>query len=131
MASRKQDFFVLGDASYLYGLNRVIPPQPLLYFQRNHYYLQDDFARLDDWILKSLQAECPPSSFGRKRATRAISHFPIPCSGSAIAFIPGPCSVTTRSCCVSKMMPPSTAVLLFSYRSLQEKKVQIANLVVR
>ena len=56
LASRKQDFFVLGDASYLYGLNGVIPPQPLLYFQKNHYYLEDDFVRLDDWILKSLKA---------------------------------------------------------------------------
>jgi hypothetical protein len=55
LASRKQDFFVLGDSSYLYGVNGVVPPQPLLYFQKNHYFTRDDVPRLDRWIIASLK----------------------------------------------------------------------------
>lgn len=55
LASRKQDFLVLGDASYLYGVNGVVPPQPLLYFQYTHFYVQSDIPRIDDWFLSCLK----------------------------------------------------------------------------
>jgi 4-amino-4-deoxy-L-arabinose transferase-like glycosyltransferase len=55
LRSQKKDFLVLGDSSYLYGINGVVPPQPLLYFQTHHFYDESDIPRLDDWFLSSIK----------------------------------------------------------------------------
>ena len=55
LRSKNQDFLVLGDASYLYGINGVVPPQPLLYFQTRHFYDESDIPALDDWFLSCLK----------------------------------------------------------------------------
>jgi hypothetical protein len=55
LASRKQDFFVLGDSTYLYGIIGVVPPQPLLYLQKGHFFLESDVPHIDDWVLTSLR----------------------------------------------------------------------------
>jgi 4-amino-4-deoxy-L-arabinose transferase-like glycosyltransferase len=55
LRSQKKDFLVLGDSSYLYGINGVVPPQPLLYFQTHHFYDESDIPRLDEWFLSSVK----------------------------------------------------------------------------
>ena len=55
LASRRQDFLVIGDATYFYGVMGVVPPSPLLYYQRHHYYLEQDYASIDDWVLADLK----------------------------------------------------------------------------
>jgi 4-amino-4-deoxy-L-arabinose transferase-like glycosyltransferase len=90
LVSNRHDFLLIGDSSYLYGLSGVVPPQPLLYFQANHYYLKQDIPAIDDWILTDL----------RKRDIRMIvrekknvfGDFPFPSSNRWIAanFQPGP-----------------------------------------
>jgi 4-amino-4-deoxy-L-arabinose transferase-like glycosyltransferase len=55
LRSQKKDFLVLGDSSYLYGINHVVPPQPLLYFQTHHFYDESDIPRLDEWFLSTVE----------------------------------------------------------------------------
>ena len=55
LRSQKKDFLVLGDSSYLYGINGVVPPQPILYFQTHHFYDDSDIPRLDEWVLSSVK----------------------------------------------------------------------------
>jgi hypothetical protein len=55
LRSQKKDFLVLGDSSYLYGVNGVVPPQPFLYFQTHHFYDESDIPRLDEWFLSSVK----------------------------------------------------------------------------
>lgn len=56
LASLKKTFLVIGDSSYLYGVNGVVPPQPLLYFQTDHYFTKMDIPRIDEWVLSSLKS---------------------------------------------------------------------------
>ncbi len=56
LSKDKRPFLVLGDHSLLYGLHGVVPPQPLLYFQDNHYYTTMDFSSADYKMLESLKS---------------------------------------------------------------------------
>jgi hypothetical protein len=56
LQSRPGNFFVAGDATILYGLLRKPSPQPLLYFAPNHSHTAADIPRLDNAILRSLEA---------------------------------------------------------------------------
>jgi 4-amino-4-deoxy-L-arabinose transferase-like glycosyltransferase len=55
LKSLHRDFFLVGDATYLYGVTGVVPPAPLLYYQERHYYVEPDFARIDGWVLGNLE----------------------------------------------------------------------------
>jgi hypothetical protein len=55
LSSQQQDFFVLGDSSFLYGVMGVVPPQPLLYLSRNHFFTDSDIPFINDWVLSSLK----------------------------------------------------------------------------
>ena len=55
LAARKTGFFVMGDSTMLYGLLGVPSPQPLLYFQLSHSFLERDIPRLDELISLSLE----------------------------------------------------------------------------
>lgn len=47
-------FFVMGDATLLYGILGTRPPQPLLYFVQGHSFLTDEIPQLDRIVSASL-----------------------------------------------------------------------------
>src|SRR5262249_36719994 len=55
LTTKSKPFFVMGDASMLYGLLRSRSPQPLLYFLPSHSFLKEDIPRLDEIILTALK----------------------------------------------------------------------------
>lgn len=56
LRERARPFFVMGDATLLYGLLGQRPPQPLLYFIANHSFLPGQVDALDRRIVQSLRA---------------------------------------------------------------------------
>jgi hypothetical protein len=52
--AQARPFFVMGDTTILYGLLRTHSPQPLLYFQPNHSFLQQEIPALDQRITAAL-----------------------------------------------------------------------------
>jgi len=48
------NFFVFGDSTMLYGLHQRPSPQPWLYFQRGHSYLDSDLPYVDEVVVASL-----------------------------------------------------------------------------
>jgi hypothetical protein len=56
LRERARPFFVMGDATLLYGLLGQRPPQPLLYFIANHSFLPGQVDSLDRRIVQSLRA---------------------------------------------------------------------------
>jgi hypothetical protein len=55
LSAKGAGFFVMGDATLLYGLLGTRPPQPLLYFQPSHSYLKEEIPRLDEVVSASLE----------------------------------------------------------------------------
>lgn len=55
LGRRGERFFVMGDSAMLYGLLGVQSPQPLLYFQNGHAFLEDEIPRLDGMVLAALK----------------------------------------------------------------------------
>jgi len=56
LQGRPGNFFVAGDATILYGLLRKPSPPPLLFFAPNHSQTASDIPRLDDKIMRSIEA---------------------------------------------------------------------------
>jgi 4-amino-4-deoxy-L-arabinose transferase-like glycosyltransferase len=55
LSARGSNFFVVGDSTMLYGLLGVRSPQPLLYFQPSHSFLEKEIPRLDEMVSASLE----------------------------------------------------------------------------
>lgn len=55
LVRKKTNFFVMGDALLLYGLLGAKPPQPLLYFQHSHSFLERHIPVLDPLITAELE----------------------------------------------------------------------------
>ena len=55
LAAKRSSFFVMGDSTLLYGLLGVRSPQPLLYFEPSHCFLEEEIPRLDGMVLASLE----------------------------------------------------------------------------
>jgi hypothetical protein len=91
LSAQRRDFFVLGSSTYLYGINAVVPPQPLLYFQKHHYFLEKDYPWLDRWILESLRKR-DIRLVVREKENFQVFSFPFPESLAWIEqnFKPGP-----------------------------------------
>jgi hypothetical protein len=55
LKNRGGSFYVMGVSGVLYGLLRVPPPQPLLYYQPRHSFLLSEASHIDEAILSSLE----------------------------------------------------------------------------
>lgn len=55
LATRRTNFFVMGDSTLLYGLLGMPSPQPLLYFYPSHAFLENEIPSLDEMILTTLK----------------------------------------------------------------------------
>jgi hypothetical protein len=54
LQARQQNFFVLGDCTFLYAFLGRPSPQPMLHFQEWHSYTREDIPRLDARIVEAL-----------------------------------------------------------------------------
>jgi hypothetical protein len=55
LATKPKHFFVMGDSTLLYGLLEAPSPQPLLYFQPSHAFLDREIPYLDEKIFSALE----------------------------------------------------------------------------
>ncbi len=56
LSTKERSFFVMGDSTILYGLLGARSPQPLLYFQSSHSFLEREIPRLDAEVAASLES---------------------------------------------------------------------------
>jgi hypothetical protein len=50
LAAKRSTFFVMGDSALLYGLLGVRSPQPVLYFEPSHCFLEEEFPASTKWF---------------------------------------------------------------------------------